>query len=117
MVKSFLTRHRRGPPNGMVRVKRRGLSTKLALRYDEDGELSELAVGSDASSARIYFDWVNESHAFKTPRGLGGQQWSGGVVVTGTVYDDDSGGDGGGRPVKLDHWVDDCISTMIDQAR
>ncbi|MBL0214080.1 MAG: hypothetical protein IPQ07_09355 [Myxococcales bacterium] len=111
---SLLSRHRRGNPNGIARVARRGTGTKLVFRYDENGELAELSAGSDATAPRIYFNWVHEAHTFKSPSGLGGQQWCAGVVVQGTVYDDDSGGGTSGRSIELDAWVDDCIAAMTD---
>ena len=115
MAGSFLKQHRRGKPGSVARIKRRGIGTKLVLRYDPSGQLAELSVGSDANGLRLYFDWVNDLHALKTPRGLGGRQWSGGTVATGTVYDDTAGGDD--LPSELDDWIEDCISTMVDVAR
>jgi hypothetical protein len=60
---------------------------------------------------RLYFDWINGLHAFKTATGLGGLQWSAGRVTYGTVYDDD-GPPPRGKRVSLARWIDDCVAQM-----
>lgn len=110
---SLLSRYRRGKPGSVVGLKKG--RAKLAFKYDDEGRLLELEVRG--APARIYFDWTNDMHALKSPMSVGGTQWTGGVVVTGTVYGDDDGGGGGGRRISLDDWVTECIEVMVEASR
>jgi len=83
---------------------------EVVATYDSDGELAELGVAPlGRGSPRVYFDWLNDMHAWKTPASLAGTQWTDGVVVVGTVYDDDDGGGTTERAVALDDWVEECL--------
>ena len=109
----LLSRYRRGKPGSVIGLKKG--RAKLAFKYDEDGQLLVLEVRG--ATPRIYFDWTNNMHALKSPMSVGGTQWTGGVVVTGTVYGDGDGSGGGGRRVSLDDWVSECIELMLEASR
>jgi hypothetical protein len=89
----------------------------LRLIYDGDGLIENASFvksrGGRACGCQLYFDWTNESVTYKTESGLSGQQWCGGTVRFGTVYDDDSGDPDPGRRIGFKAWVDECVADMI----
>ena len=112
---NFLQRFKKGARDSTVFAPVKG--GYLRLRYDGDGLIENAAFlrtrGGRAFGAQLYFDWINDSVTWKTANGLSGEQWGGGIVRSGTVYDDDSGEPNPGRRISLPAWVDECIAGMI----
>lgn len=125
--------HRRGTPDSQRSV-RRSAKSSLLLVFDHAGDLAELTVvrgNNPPAERRIFFDWRNGLHAFKTRQGVGGLAYtgvtsdSGTSGGSGTVYDDDAfvNADGtpwrsapdkpdNSRPQPLDEWISDCIELL-----
>ena len=89
----------------------------LKLKYDEEGMIGEISFvlkkDGNSKGMHLYFDWLNEMHAFKTPSGLSGVQWIDGRVMAGTVWDDDGPSDPG-REIGLEEWVEECVGKMVE---
>lgn len=61
-------------------------------------------------------DEKNEEVTYISENGVSGLQWSGGEVIWGHTYDDDSG-PGPGKKIALDEWIDEMIESMINPPR
>ena len=74
-----------------------------------------LAVGE-----RLEFDWDANGGkgqaTFIAENAVSGLQWSGGRVLWGHTYDDDSP-PSSGRKIRLEEWVDECVAKMINPER
>ena len=127
--------HRHGPPNSRRSV-RRSAKVSLLLVFDVAGDLAELTVvhrNKPPAGRRIFFNWCNGLHAFKTRQGVGGLAYTGVTSGSGgrsggsgTVYDDDAfvNADGtpwrstpdepdNSRPQPLDEWISNCIELLV----
>ena len=112
-VGSLFAKHFHGEPGTKQSVAYTNQSM-LVFEYGYDGKVSELAVrpkNGPESEMRIFFEWVNGMHAFKRRMSIGGQQWSGGSVSFGTVYDDAGGGTS--EQKALVDWITACIDKML----
>jgi hypothetical protein len=124
VAKGFLNTHRTGGKNEVKYVKLNNGYLKLEYGlYDIPEILSLVSFVLDKSEDAIAIgmrlemnlqaDHADDEVTYISENGVSGLQWSGGEVIWGHTYDDDSP-PGPGRKIKLDAWIDECIDSMIN---
>jgi hypothetical protein len=119
--KGFLATYRRGRENGVVYLPLAQGFLKLEYGHppllflvsyvldDNDDAIAigmrlEMNLGEDGEGESV--TWISEN-------GVSGLQWSGGEVIWGHAYDDESP-PAPGRRIGLSEWVDECLEKMIN---
>lgn len=120
----FLKKYREGKTDEVVycRLSLGFLKLEYGL-YDNPGTLSRVSFVLDdldeatAIGSRLELvigtDYREDEATFISENGVSGLQWSGGEVIWGHTYDDDTP-TAPGRKISLDSWVDECVKKMIN---
>jgi hypothetical protein len=124
IAKGFLKTYRTGEKNGVTYLKLHTGFLKLEYGlYDNPELLCLVSFVPDTSEDAIAIgmrlemnlqdDQNGDEVTYISENGVSGLQWSGGEVIWGHTYDDDSPPEPG-RKVTLDEWLDECVDSMIN---
>lgn len=124
LTKGFLKTYRTGNDNEVKYIKLATGYLKLEYGlYDTPTILSLVSFVLDTSEDAIAVgmrlemnlqdDHTGDEVTYISENGVSGLQWSGGEVIWGHTYDEDSP-PGPGRKITLDDWIDECIDGMIN---
>lgn len=122
--KGFLGTCRRGEKHGVIYLPlalgflklEYGLygtpETLCLVSFVLDKSKDAVAIGSRLEMS-LQGDRRGEEVTYISENGVSGLQWSGGEVLWGHTYDDDSA-PSPGRKISLDDWIDECVDKMIN---
>ena len=116
-MNGFLKKFKNGPNGEVVYAPHK--DGFLRLLYEDDGCIYQCAFVKEHGAVpsknqpQLYFVWVNNFVTFKSENSMGGRQWNGGSVYSGTTLEpDDDAPIPAEQTLTLDEWVDECIDEM-----